>query len=91
MLRSAQKPFPVAKVIYFREDSLTAEVTALRRGARSSTAVPAGLFSALRNSQWVRDRRGAQVKKLYIGNLPFSATEEQLNEWFAQVGVSLQA
>src|SRR5450631_4132778 len=30
----------------------------------------------------------AQVKKLYIGNLPFSATEEQLNEWFAQVGVT---
>jgi hypothetical protein len=22
-----------------------------------------------------------EVKKLYIGNLPFSATEEQLNEW----------
>ena len=28
------------------------------------------------------------MKKLYIGNLPFSATEEQLNEWFAQVGVT---
>jgi RNA recognition motif-containing protein len=28
------------------------------------------------------------VKKLYIGNLPFSATEEQLNEWFSQVGVT---
>jgi cold-inducible RNA-binding protein len=28
------------------------------------------------------------VKKLYIGNLPFSATDEQLNEWFAQVGVT---
>jgi len=28
------------------------------------------------------------VKKLYIGNLPFSATEEQLNEWFTQVGVT---
>jgi RNA recognition motif-containing protein len=28
------------------------------------------------------------VKKLYIGNLPFSATEDQLNEWFAQVGVT---
>jgi cold-inducible RNA-binding protein len=31
------------------------------------------------------------VKKLYIGNLPFSATEEQLNEWFAQVGVTPSA
>jgi RNA recognition motif-containing protein len=27
------------------------------------------------------------MKKLYIGNLAFSATEEQLNDWFAQVGV----
>jgi RNA recognition motif-containing protein len=31
------------------------------------------------------------VKKLYIGNLPFSTTEEQLNEWFAQVGVTPSA
>jgi RNA recognition motif-containing protein len=29
-----------------------------------------------------------QVKKLYVGNLPFSATEEQVQEWFSQVGVS---
>jgi cold-inducible RNA-binding protein len=28
------------------------------------------------------------VKKLYVGNLPFSSTEEQLQEWFSQVGVS---
>jgi cold-inducible RNA-binding protein len=28
------------------------------------------------------------VKKLYIGNLPFSATEDQLQEWFSQIGVS---
>jgi cold-inducible RNA-binding protein len=28
------------------------------------------------------------VKKLYIGNLPFSATEEQLQEWFSQIGVT---
>ena len=28
------------------------------------------------------------MKKLYIGNLPFSATEEQLNEWFSQIGVT---
>jgi RNA recognition motif-containing protein len=24
------------------------------------------------------------VKKLYVGNLPFSATEDQLQEWFTQ-------
>src|SRR5260370_40883312 len=28
-----------------------------------------------------------ELKKLYIGNLPFSATEEQLNEWFSRVHV----
>jgi RNA recognition motif-containing protein len=28
------------------------------------------------------------VKKLYIGNLPFSATEDQLQEWLSQAGVS---
>ncbi len=28
------------------------------------------------------------MKKLYIGNLPFSATEDQLHEWFSQVGVT---
>src|SRR5271156_699226 len=37
---------------------------------------------------WVPGRRSAQVKKLYIGNLPFSATEDQLHEWFAQIGVT---
>ena len=28
------------------------------------------------------------MKKLYIGNLPFSATEDQLQEWLSQAGVS---
>ncbi len=28
------------------------------------------------------------MKKLYVGNLPFNASEEQLQEWFAQVGVT---
>jgi RNA recognition motif-containing protein len=28
------------------------------------------------------------VKKLYIGNLPFSATEDQVTEYFTQIGVS---
>src|SRR5258708_9847942 len=38
--------------------------------------------------KWVPGRRSVQVKKLYIGNLPFSAWEDQLNEWFSQVGVT---
>lgn len=28
------------------------------------------------------------MKKLYVGNLPFSSTEEQIQEWFAQIGVT---
>jgi len=28
------------------------------------------------------------VKKLYIGNLPFQATEEEIGEWFAQAGAA---
>jgi cold-inducible RNA-binding protein len=28
------------------------------------------------------------VKKLYVGNLPFQATEQDLVDWFAQAGVS---
>jgi cold-inducible RNA-binding protein len=28
------------------------------------------------------------VKKLYVGNLPFKATEQDLTDWFAQAGVS---
>ncbi len=28
------------------------------------------------------------MKKLYIGNLPFSATEDQLQEWFSQIGIT---
>jgi cold-inducible RNA-binding protein len=31
------------------------------------------------------------VKKLYVGNLPFSSTEDQIHEWFAQVGVTPSA
>src|SRR6266550_1608684 len=46
------------------------------------------LFGALRDSYSGSGRRSGEVKKLYIGNLPFSATEEQLNEWFTQVGVT---
>jgi cold-inducible RNA-binding protein len=31
------------------------------------------------------------VKKLYVGNLPFSATEDQLTEWFTQAGCNPSA
>ncbi len=28
------------------------------------------------------------MKKLYVGNLPFQATEEEVGNWFTQAGVS---
>jgi len=37
------------------------------------------------------DRRSSQVKKLYVGNLPFSATEDQLHDFFSQAGVNPSA
>lgn len=45
-------------------------------------------FGALRDSLLGSGRKECQVKKLYVGNLPFSATEEQVREWFSQVGVT---
>jgi cold-inducible RNA-binding protein len=50
------------------------------------TTLVSSARSATRN--WVPGRRSGQVKKLYIGNLPFSATEDQLHEWFSQIGVT---
>src|SRR5271167_2089676 len=69
---------------------LTAEVS-VTRPQRPFLACPAldtaaSVRSATR--RWVPGRRSQQVKKLYIGNLPFSATEDQLNEWFSQIGVT---
>ena len=32
--------------------------------------------------------QGVTVKKLYVGNLPFQATEEDVGNWFSEVGVS---
>jgi cold-inducible RNA-binding protein len=46
------------------------------------------LRRAPRLDNWVPGRRSRQVKKLYIGNLPFSATDDQLQEWFSQIGVT---
>ena len=31
------------------------------------------------------------MKKLYIGNLPFSATEDSVQEYFAQIGITPSA
>jgi RNA recognition motif-containing protein len=40
---------------------------------------------------WFRAEGVRKVKKLYVGNLPFNASEEQLQEWFGQVGVNPSA
>jgi cold-inducible RNA-binding protein len=34
-------------------------------------------------------RRSLALKKLYVGNLPFQATEEQLSSYFSQAGVTV--
>jgi len=31
------------------------------------------------------------VKKLYIGNVPYQATEEELRSWFEQAGVAVES
>jgi RNA recognition motif-containing protein len=33
-------------------------------------------------------KKGVSVKKLYVGNLPFKATEQDLIDWFTQAGVN---
>jgi len=40
---------------------------------------------------WFRAEGVRKVKKLYVGNLPFSATEESLHDFFAQAGVNPSA
>jgi cold-inducible RNA-binding protein len=32
--------------------------------------------------------KGATLKKLYVGNLPFQATEEHISNWFTQAGAT---
>jgi cold-inducible RNA-binding protein len=32
--------------------------------------------------------KGATLKKLYVGNLPFQATEEDISNWFTQAGAT---
>jgi len=62
----------------------TAEATVSRLSGRNSgpPEKDSCIFSALRDSHFRSGQKDKRVKKLYIGNLPFSATEEQLNEWF---------
>src|SRR6202035_5385585 len=75
----------------FETMPLTAEVPVLAPAVVRLSRLPVSdRCPAARSAtlSWVPGRRSGQVKKLYIGNLPFSATEEQLQEWFAQIGVT---
>src|ERR1700730_14835672 len=67
---------------------LTAESPVMRSSVLRYPAHHPSLSARSATRKRVPGRRREQVKKLYIGNLPFSATDEQLNEWFAQVGVT---
>jgi cold-inducible RNA-binding protein len=44
------------------------------------------LSGALRGSNFNKFLGGAMESKLYVGNLPYKATEDQLKELFAQAG-----
>ena len=47
------------------------------------------LFSRVPVGQLVLlQEKGVLVKKLYVGNLPFQATEEDVGGWFTQAGVT---
>jgi len=83
--------FVVANGLNFREDEVDRWSASIAPEVALLPGLPvydSRVFGALRDSYSGSGRRSRQVKKLYIGNLPFSATEEQLNEWFSQIGVT---
>jgi cold-inducible RNA-binding protein len=83
--------FRLQKGLIFETMPLTAEVQVLRLRWLGPPDCPHTTTVSLARSAtrvWVPGRRSGQVKKLYIGNLPFSATEDQLHEWFSQIGVT---
>src|SRR5258707_12062933 len=69
----------------------TAEATVSRLGWLGFSDFPYTIaVSSARSATRIlgSGQKEQEVKKLYIGNLPFSATEDQLNEWFSQIGVT---
>src|SRR6202451_994090 len=85
------KSFRLQKQLIFETMPLTAEAPVSRPwwlGYQDSPCTTLVLRRAPRLVNWVPGRRSRQVKKLYIGNLPFSATDDQLHEWFSQIGVT---
>src|ERR1700684_2883816 len=51
-------------------------------------STPAPLQSPARWLRSATTRRSIKLKKLYLGNLPFQATEEQVSALFSQTGVT---
>src|ERR1700733_15050838 len=90
-LQANTKTFPLQNQLIFETIRLAPEAPVSRPwwlgypDCPCTTRAPPGR-SATR--YWVPGRRSRQVKKLYIGNLPFSATEDQLHEYFSQIGVT---
>jgi cold-inducible RNA-binding protein len=88
----ARKSFRLQKQLIFETMPLTAEAPVSRPWWLGLPGLPVYdaclLRRAPRLDNWVPGRRSRQVKKLYIGNLPFSATDDQLHEWFSQIGVT---
>lgn len=82
---------PIAKGVNFRDHPTDRRsgVLALVAGLDRLPVCLSWVRSATRN--WVPGRRSPLVKKLYIGNLPFSATEDSVQEYFAQLGITPSA
>src|SRR3989304_472015 len=59
----------------------------------ASTGRAFDLPSATRSESPSRDagRRSHPVKKLYVGNVPYQATEEELRSFFEQAGVTVES
>src|SRR5215475_7852126 len=75
------KTFPLQNQLIFETIPLTAEAPVSRPWWLGYPDCPCTtLVTSARSATryWVPGRRSRQVKKLYIGNLPFSATEDQL-------------
>src|SRR5579859_1525713 len=88
----AYRLFPIANRVNFREDAGDRWSASLAPEVALLPGLPVLRLSSLRRAPRLatgfRAEGVRQVKKLYIGNLPFSATEEQLQEWFSQIGVT---
>jgi len=88
---AASGQFQLQKGLISETMQQTAEATVSRLGWLGFSDFPYTIaVSSARSATRIlgSGQKEQEVKKLYIGNLPFSATEDQLNEWFSQIGVT---